>query len=152
MLDQSCIFYLLFFTWFSFKKFKLSGFPGLFAGFWISLGFTAYVFAMYNTTVANVNFTITTQTIFLALLLFSGTEIGAGMNWSLVGDFFGRENFATIRGSMAPIYNISLFTMPIAAGWVKDTTDSYEIVLIAGAIMLLLSGLVFGILKKPSRN
>ena len=74
------------------------------------------------------------------------------MNWSLVGDFFGRENFATIRGSMAPIYNISLFTMPIAAGWVKDTTDSYEIVLIAGAIMLLLSGLVFGILKKPSRN
>tara|TARA_Y100000768_G_scaffold254053_1_gene193040 strand:- start:141 stop:1379 length:1239 start_codon:yes stop_codon:yes gene_type:complete len=93
-----------------------------------------------------------TLTIFLALLLFSGTEIGAGMNWSLVGDFFGRENFATIRGSMAPIYNISLFTMPIAAGWVKDTTDSYEIVLIAGAIMLLLSGLLFGILKKPSRN
>ena len=49
------------------KKFKISGFPGLLAGFFISLGFTAYVFAMYNTTIANVNFTITTQTIFLAL-------------------------------------------------------------------------------------
>ena len=74
---------------------------------------------------------------FLALLLFSGSEIGSGMNWSLVGDFFGRKNFATIRGTMAPIYNISLFTMPIFAGWIKDTTDSYEIVLITGSIMLL---------------
>tara|TARA_B100000945_G_scaffold56822_2_gene41874 strand:- start:2957 stop:4213 length:1257 start_codon:yes stop_codon:yes gene_type:complete len=94
----------------------------------------------------------TTMTIFLALLLFSGSEIGSGMNWSLVGDFFGRKNFATIRGTMAPIYNISLFTMPIFAGWIKDTTDSYEIVLITGSIMLLISAIIFSLLKKPKKN
>ena len=49
-------------------KFKLAGFPGIIAGFFLSIGFVSYVFAMYNTTVANVNFTITTQTVWLALL------------------------------------------------------------------------------------
>ena len=93
-----------------------------------------------------------TTMIFLALLLFSGSEIGSGMNWSLVGDFFGREHYATIRGSMAPIYNIALFTMPIAAGWIKDTTDSYEIVLISGSIMLIFSAIVFSLLKKPIKK
>ncbi|MQG09794.1 MAG: MFS transporter [SAR202 cluster bacterium] len=93
-----------------------------------------------------------TTMIFLVLLLFSGSEIGSGMNWSLVGDFFGREHYATIRGSMAPIYNIALFTMPIAAGWIKDTTDSYEIVLISGSIMLIFSAIVFSLLKKPIKK
>ena len=94
----------------------------------------------------------TTTMIFLALLLFSGSEIGSGMNWSLVGDFFGREHYATIRGSMAPIYNIALFTMPIFAGWIKDTTDSYEIVLISGSIMLIISAIIFSLLKKPIKK
>ena len=51
-----------------FKSFYDSGFPGFFAGAFLSLGFAAYVFAMYTTTVANTNFIITTETIFLAIL------------------------------------------------------------------------------------
>ena len=50
-----------------FSAFIKSGFPGFFGGIILSLGFFAYVFAMYNTTVANTNFIIQTQTIFLAL-------------------------------------------------------------------------------------
>ena len=46
---------------------KAIGLPGFLGGSLISLGFVAYVFAMYTTTVANVNFTITTQTVFFAL-------------------------------------------------------------------------------------
>ena len=46
---------------------KAIGLPGFLGGSVISLGFVAYVFAMYTTTVANVNFTITTQTVFFAL-------------------------------------------------------------------------------------
>jgi len=51
-----------------FKSFYNSGLAGLIAGFVLSIGFSAYVFAMYNTTVANTNFIITTETIFLAYL------------------------------------------------------------------------------------
>ena len=50
-----------------FKSFYKSGLPGLIAGFALSLGFSAYVFSMYNTTIANTNFIITTETIFLAV-------------------------------------------------------------------------------------
>ena len=49
-----------------FKSFYYCGLSGFIAGFVLSIGFTAYVFAMYNTTVANTNFIITTETIFLA--------------------------------------------------------------------------------------
>ena len=44
-----------------------SGLPGFFGGIILGLGFSAYVFAMYNTTVANTNFIIQTQAIFLAI-------------------------------------------------------------------------------------
>ena len=50
-----------------FKSFYNSGLSGFIAGFVLSIGFTAYVFSMYNTTVANANFIITTETIFLAV-------------------------------------------------------------------------------------
>jgi len=44
-----------------------SGMPGLLGGIILGCGFSAYVFAMYNTTVANTNFIIQTQAIFLAV-------------------------------------------------------------------------------------
>ena len=40
----------------TFKAFKDSGFPGFIGGIILSFGFCGYVFAMYNTTVANTNF------------------------------------------------------------------------------------------------
>ena len=49
------------------KAFYNSGIPGIFGGIILSSGFCGYVFAMYNTTVANTNFIIQTQTIFLAI-------------------------------------------------------------------------------------
>ncbi len=44
-----------------------SGLPGLVGGIILSVGFASYVFAMYETTVANTNFIIQTQTLFLAI-------------------------------------------------------------------------------------
>ena len=50
-----------------FKAVYKSGFPGLIGGIILGIGFSSYVFAMYKTTVANTNFIIQTQTIFLAI-------------------------------------------------------------------------------------
>ena len=50
------------------KTIKRSGLPALFGGFVMSFSFIAFVFAMMNTTVANVVFIISTQTMFLAIL------------------------------------------------------------------------------------
>ena len=63
---------VIIFLLFTYKKkifFALyqSGLPGFIGGIILGLGFSAYVFAMYNTTVANANFIIQTQAIFLAI-------------------------------------------------------------------------------------
>ena len=61
-----------FFLLFTYKKKVFgalyeSGIPGFVGGIILSLGFVSYVFAMYETTVANTNFIIQTQTLFLAI-------------------------------------------------------------------------------------
>ena len=61
-----------FFLLFTYKKkffsaLTKSGIPGFVGGAILSLGFASYVFAMYETTVANTNFIIQTQTLFLAI-------------------------------------------------------------------------------------
>ena len=64
---------LLFFLIITYKKntlnvIKNSGFPAVIGGFVMSFSFIAFVVAMNNTTVANVVFIISTQTMFLAIL------------------------------------------------------------------------------------
>jgi len=44
-----------------------SGIPGFIGGIILSIGFASYVFAMYKTTVANTNFIIQTQALFLVI-------------------------------------------------------------------------------------
>ena len=66
---------LTFFLFFVYKKntlikIKTSGLPALLGGFVLSFSFIAFVVAMSNTTVANVVFIISTQTMFLALFGF----------------------------------------------------------------------------------
>ena len=51
----------------AFKTIKKAGVAGLLGGFVMSFSFIAFVFAMMNTSVANVVFIISTQTMFLAI-------------------------------------------------------------------------------------
>ena len=90
-----------------------------------------------------------TWPIFMAMLLFSGSEAGSSLNWAIIGDLFGRRRYATIRGMMAPIYNTVLIITPTAAGYVFDQTHSYNLVLWFGAGLLVCAGLVFATLQKP---
>jgi len=103
-----------------FKSFYNSGLAGLIAGFVLSIGFSAYVFAMYNTTVANTNFIITTETIFLAvfgyfflkekinLITFISIILGMSGVLLIVGSSL------SIQSSEQFIGNIVAFIMPIS--------------------------------------
>jgi len=103
-----------------FKKFYDSGFPGLIAGVSLSIGFAAYVFAMYTTTVANTNFIITTETIFLAFIgyfflrekinLITFISIILGMSGVLL--ILGSS--LSIQSSEQFIGNLVAFIMPLA--------------------------------------
>ena len=79
-----------------FRVFYKSGIPGFIAGLFLSIGFSAYVLAMYYTTVANTLFIITTETIFLAffgyifliiIILFSFVGILKTFETDLINEF-----------------------------------------------------------------
>ncbi len=61
------VFLLLMYKKDAFKIVKNAGLAGLLGGFVMSFSFIAFVFAMMNTSVANVVFIISTQTMFLAI-------------------------------------------------------------------------------------
>jgi MFS family permease len=74
----------------------------------------------------------------------------APLNWALIGDFFGRGSYATIRGIMGIGYGTATFLSPIYAGWIFDRTESYTLVLITFSIILLIASTFFAILRHPS--
>ena len=52
------------------KKIKIAGTPGLIGGFFLSGSYVAYMYSMTETSVANVVFIISTQTIFLPIIAY----------------------------------------------------------------------------------
>ena len=98
------------------KAFYISGLPGIFGGVVLSFGFCGYVFAMYNTTVANTNFIISLQIIFLAIFgyLFLKEKISLLTLFSIILALSGV--LLMVGNSLTPgelTGNLAAFTMPI---------------------------------------
>ena len=74
----------------------------------------------------------------------------APLNWALIGDFFGRQAYATLRGIMGICYGMATFISPVYAGWVYDATGSYKLVLITFSIILLVVASSFALLRRPA--
>ena len=73
----------------------------------------------------------------------------APLGWSLIGDFFGRRTYGTLRGIMGVSYGTATFFSPVFAGWIYDTTGSYDRVLVTFSVSLLIAAVSFAILRKP---
>ena len=68
------------------------------------------------------------------------------LNWALIGDFFGRRSYGTLRGIIVVGTGLGTFLSPIYAGWVFDRTASYAPVLWAFFTVHLLAAFLFFIL------
>jgi drug/metabolite transporter (DMT)-like permease len=100
-----------------FNSIYKSGLPGFMGGLILSFGYCGYVFAMYNTTVANTNFIIQTQTIFLAIFgyIFLKEKISKLTLASIILAFSGiilMVGNSLSSGQMTG--NIAAFIMPIS--------------------------------------
>ena len=134
-----------------FKALYKSGIPGLFGGLVLGIGFSSYVFAMYNTTVANTNFIIQTQVIFLALFgyLFLKEKI---TKMTLASIIFAISGILLILGnSLSPGQmsgNIVAFIMPISFAVLilivrkYPNVDMIPLQLIAGFIAMFIGYIV----------
>ena len=134
-----------------FRSFYNLGFPGFFGGFILSLGFSGYVFAMYNTTVANANFIIQTQTIFLAVFgyFFLKEKISAITLTSIILAISGI--LLMVGSSLSPGQmsgNIAAFIMPISFATLilvvrkYPTVDMVPAQFVAGIFALLIGYLM----------
>ena len=100
----------------TFEMFKKSGLPGFIGGIILSFGFCGYVFAMYNTTVANTNFIISLQILFLAIFgyIFLKEKISVVTLTSIILALTGV--LIMVGNSLTPgelSGNLAAFSMPI---------------------------------------
>lgn len=81
--------------------------------------------------------------------LFSVTEALFPVTWSAVVDFFGRKNFAKIRGAMSFIYTWGGVLGPVLAGLLYDRTQNYDAILWTIVIVLAFTSAAYATLAKP---
>jgi len=87
--------------------------------------------------------------IWIFIPLFTVVESTFPVNWSTVGEFFGRENFAKIRGTMSFVQTWGAALGPVAAGAIYDETHSYNILLWSLAAVLLVTGGLYAMVVRP---
>ena len=133
--------------------FKKSGLPGLIGGIVLSSGFCGYVFAMYNTTVANTNFIIQTQILFLAIFgyIFLKEKIS---KITLISIFLAIAGVILMVGSsLSPgqmTGNLAAFIMPISFAILiliirkYPHVDMIPLQLIAGIVAMIVGYLIAG--------
>ena len=136
-----------------FRSIQRSGIPGLIGGIILSIGYAGYVFAMYNTTVANTNFIIQTQTIFLAIFgyLFLKEKISKLTLSSIVLAFAGI--ILMVGSSLSPGQmqgNIIAFIMPISFAVLILTVRKYpDIDMVPLQLVAGVGAMIIGYLLSP---
>jgi len=89
-------------------------------------------------------------TLWLFAVLFTTAEAIFPVTWATVGDFFGRKNFGTIRGTMSFFYMWGAVAGPVVAGAVYDRTHSYGPMLPWLAVLFLIGAVLYGLLVRPA--
>ena len=87
--------------------------------------------------------------LFLFVLL-EGMGDGAGVIvWAALGEYYGREKFASLRGIVAFSHSWALVAAPVATGWVFDRFGNFDWALIPGIAVAALASLCFFLIRAP---
>jgi MFS family permease len=86
---------------------------------------------------------------FVFAILFAGAESCNTVTWALIGEYFGRRNFASLRGIVTLLQSVMSFLGPVVAGFIYDSTESYRIAFIAIAVTYVFSGLLYWFMRSP---
>jgi MFS family permease len=87
--------------------------------------------------------------ILLFMPLFTLIEATFPVNWSTVGEYFGRKNFGKIRGSMSFIQTWGSVIGPVTAGAVYDGSASYNGLLWTMVVILVLAAGLYAMVVRP---
>ena len=76
-------------------------------------------------------------------------EGAAVLNWVLVGNLFGRRNFATLTGIISVFYSTGMMLSPLFLGWMVDRTGGYTESLLVLTGLYAAGGVLFAIARPP---
>ena len=85
----------------------------------------------------------------LVLLLLAPSISAMSLGWAIIADYYGRKNFATLRGIVIAVMSFMGAGAPLYAGWIFDTTSSYTWVIVPASILTGASGLLLWLLPRP---
>ena len=88
------------------------------------------------------------QLVLFALLL-ALSESSHPLAWAIVGDFFGRRNYATMRGWLDLPDQLMSMSTPVWMGLIFDRTGSYFWAVVPLAVMYGLSAALYFALPRP---
>ena len=69
---------------------------------------------------------------------------------AIIGDYFGRANYAAIRGWIQLCHIPSTMIGPIYAGWVYDSTNSYQVAFMSFIVALILGSIFLFFARNPN--
>ena len=87
--------------------------------------------------------------VFLFVVLLAVSETANPLAWAIMGDFFGRRSYATLRGwQHLPDQMMSMST-PVWMGFIYDHTDSYYWALLPLAVIYALAAVGYWLIPRP---
>ena len=90
-----------------------------------------------------------TWSLWVFTFMFTFMEAIFPVSWATVGDFFGRQSFATIRGTMSFFYLWGPALGPVITGAVYDSHQSYAPLMLAYIATSLTAATLYALLVKP---
>ena len=88
----------------------------------------------------------------LLFILFQGMGDGAGIIvWAAVGEYYGRDRFATLRGYITFAFSWALIASPVYAGWVFDHFGNYDWAIGPAGVLAAVASLCFFAIRKPAQ-
>jgi MFS family permease len=86
----------------------------------------------------------------MLFVLFEGFGDGAGIIvWAALGDFYGRDRFASLRGYITFSHSWALVASPVFAGWAFDHFGNFDWPLGLAVVFAVAASLCFVLTKRP---
>lgn len=87
--------------------------------------------------------------VYLFVVLLAASETANPLAWAIMGDFFGRRSYATLRGWQHLPDQIMSMSTPVWMGFIYDHTGSYYWALLPLAVIYALAAVGYWLIPRP---